>query len=71
VEELFDIGCNTERWHGVEHAKGMTTFQEFMSITFVKSSSNKEDDIVDHVCVPMPVGNEASATRDEVMTYVM
>lgn len=49
--ELLDIRRNTESGHRVENTQGVTPFEKFVSIPFMQSPGNKQNDIVDHVRV--------------------
>ena len=50
--QLLNICRDTESGHGVKYTQRMAPLKQLVGVPSVESSSNDEDDIVDHVRIP-------------------
>jgi hypothetical protein len=51
VVEFFDIGCNTERGHGVKDTERVATFEKFVCVALMQSASDEEYYVINHIRV--------------------
>lgn len=49
VVELFHVCSHAKRGHGVKHTQWVTPFNEFVSVSLMKSARYEKNNVVDHV----------------------